>query len=53
MAAQVVRGDAGPGLRGPTFCVGLECGACVERCPFGVEVIDKMHKAVELFESTG
>jgi len=27
-----------------------ECGACVERCPFGVDVISKMRQAVELFE---
>ena len=28
-----------------------ECGACTERCPFGVDVISKMSQAVELFES--
>ena len=27
-----------------------ECGACVERCPFGVDVISKMRQAVGLFE---
>ena len=27
-----------------------ECGACVERCPFGVDVVSKMRRAVELFE---
>ena len=27
-----------------------ECGACVERCPFDVDVIPKMQQAVELFE---
>jgi predicted aldo/keto reductase-like oxidoreductase len=26
------------------------CGACVERCPFGVDVVAKMARAVELFE---
>lgn len=29
----------------------VECGDCEERCPFGVEVIAKMHKAAELFET--
>jgi predicted aldo/keto reductase-like oxidoreductase len=29
----------------------VECGVCMERCPFGVDVINKMHKAVEVFES--
>ena len=29
-------------------CTG--CGACVERCPFGVDVVAKMTRAVELFE---
>lgn len=29
----------------------VECGDCVERCPFGVDVIAKMREAVELFES--
>jgi predicted aldo/keto reductase-like oxidoreductase len=28
-----------------------ECGACTERCPFGVDVIRRMRQAVELFES--
>ena len=27
-----------------------ECGICMERCPFGVDVIAKMRKAVETFE---
>ncbi|MBN1217563.1 MAG: aldo/keto reductase [Anaerolineae bacterium] len=27
-----------------------ECGVCVERCPFGVEVTAKMRQAVALFE---
>ena len=29
----------------------IECGECVERCPFGVDVIAKMRETVELFES--
>lgn len=29
----------------------IECGECMERCPFGVDVISKMREAVELFES--
>lgn len=28
----------------------IECGLCVERCPFGVDVIAKMREAVRLFE---
>lgn len=28
-----------------------ECGVCIERCPFDVDVIGKMRKAVELFEA--
>lgn len=27
----------------------ISCGACESRCPFGVEIIDSMHKAVERF----
>jgi hypothetical protein len=27
-----------------------ECGVCVQRCPFGVEVIAKVRQAVEVFE---
>lgn len=27
-----------------------ECGACTERCPFGVDVIPKMRQAAEVFE---
>ena len=29
----------------------IECGLCVERCPFGVDAILKMRQAVELFEA--
>jgi predicted aldo/keto reductase-like oxidoreductase len=28
----------------------VECGVCEERCPFGVEIVDKMREAAELFE---
>ncbi len=28
----------------------IECGVCVERCPFDVDIVAKMHEAVELFE---
>lgn len=28
----------------------VECGVCVKRCPFGVDVVSKMNHAVELFE---
>jgi len=28
-----------------------ECGVCMERCPFDVDVISKMRKAAELFET--
>jgi len=28
----------------------VECGDCMERCPFDVDVISKMREAVELFE---
>ena len=27
----------------------IECGLCEERCPFGVEIIEGMHKATEKF----
>ena len=30
----------------------VECGICVERCPFDVDIMAKMREAVELFEST-
>jgi predicted aldo/keto reductase-like oxidoreductase len=29
----------------------IECGACEERCPFDVPVIERMQRAVELFGS--
>ncbi len=32
----------------PSDCI--ECGQCIERCPFGVHVIAKMHHGVALFE---
>ena len=27
-----------------------ECGVCTKRCPFGVDVVPRIHQAVELFE---
>jgi hypothetical protein len=29
-----------------------ECGECVERCPFDVDIVAKIREAVELFESS-
>ena len=29
----------------------VQCGSCTERCPFGVDVISRMERAVEMFES--
>jgi len=29
----------------------VECGVCVERCPFGVEIVAKMREAVVVFET--
>ena len=29
-----------------------ECGVCVERCPFDVDIIAKMREAVEIFEAS-
>ncbi len=29
----------------------FECGDCMERCPFGVDIIARMQKAAEVFES--
>ena len=31
----------------------IQCGSCMERCPFDVDVISKMEQAVELFEKEG
>jgi predicted aldo/keto reductase-like oxidoreductase len=28
----------------------VECGVCMERCPFGVEIIGKMREAVAVCE---
>ncbi|NIQ05653.1 MAG: hypothetical protein GWO20_07975 [Candidatus Korarchaeota archaeon] len=28
----------------------IQCGKCVERCPFDVDVLSRMRKAIELFE---
>ena len=46
---RLVRGVPGQGLGGPTFCVGVECGVCVERGPFDVEIIAKMREAAAVF----
>ncbi len=27
-----------------------ECGACTKRCPFGVEAVGRMQRAIEVFE---
>lgn len=29
----------------------IECEVCLERCPFEVDIIAKMHRAVEIFET--
>jgi predicted aldo/keto reductase-like oxidoreductase len=31
--------------------VGVECDVCVERCPFDVEIIEKMREAAAVFET--
>ena len=46
----MVRRVSGQGIGGPTFRVGVECGTCVERCPFDVEIVAKMHEAAALSE---
>jgi predicted aldo/keto reductase-like oxidoreductase len=28
----------------------VECRVCMERCPFGVEIVAKMREAAEVFE---
>lgn len=30
----------------------VECGICVERCPFGADIMSKFREAVALFETT-
>jgi len=30
----------------------IECEVCIERCPFGVDIIGKMRRAVEVFGTT-
>lgn len=27
----------------------IECGACMTRCPFGVDIIEKMKEAADIF----
>jgi predicted aldo/keto reductase-like oxidoreductase len=46
----VVRRVFGRGFGGPTFRVGVECGICVQRCPFDVKIIAKVREAAALFE---
>ena len=29
----------------------VECGACLERCPFDVEIIEKMREATAVFQT--
>ena len=29
----------------------VECGACVARCPFDVDIMAKLEEAVQLFET--
>jgi predicted aldo/keto reductase-like oxidoreductase len=29
----------------------VECGVCVERCPFDVDIMTKMREAAEMFET--
>jgi predicted aldo/keto reductase-like oxidoreductase len=48
---------SGQGFRSPTLsdaasAVGVECGICMERCPFDVEIIAKMREAVVVFETS-
>jgi predicted aldo/keto reductase-like oxidoreductase len=48
--------DLTPGLRAAYAALPVkassctECGACTKRCPFGVDVIPRIHQAVEVFE---
>jgi uncharacterized protein len=37
--------------RSPKASDCIECAVCLERCPFGVDVIGKMRRAVEVFET--
>ena len=30
----------------------VECGVCMERCPFDVDILAKMHEAAEVFETS-
>jgi hypothetical protein len=39
---RVVRGVPGQGVGSPTFRVDIECGVCLERCPFEVDILAKM-----------
>ena len=45
------QGFGGPTLSDAASAVGVECGICLERCPFGVEITAKMREATALFEN--
>ncbi len=45
---QELRADAASLPASPSDCT--ECGDCVERCPFGVSVIEEMRKASEVLQ---
>jgi ferredoxin len=52
---RVVCRVSGQSFGGPTSsdaasAVGVACGVCVERCPFGVEIIAKMREAAAMLE---
>jgi predicted aldo/keto reductase-like oxidoreductase len=46
----VVCGVSGQGVGGPTERGDVECGICVERCPFDVDILAKTREAAEIFE---
>jgi predicted aldo/keto reductase-like oxidoreductase len=31
----------------------IQCGVCLERCPFGVDIMGKLEEAYRLFEAAG
>jgi predicted aldo/keto reductase-like oxidoreductase len=44
------RGLGDPTLSDAASAVGVECGVCVERCPFDVDILAKMREAATVFE---